>query len=91
MSLTDRLALPTRVAPRYTFTVSPMSGAVEPLPFSVTRTDGVSTLVLASLLSVPESEAAFSANAGAAGAVVSGLLLMTVWLDRLAKRLPATS
>ena len=49
------------------------------------------TLVLASLLLVPESEAAFNAKVGAAGCVVSELLLMTARLVKLVNKLPAIS
>ena len=91
MSDADNVALPTWAPERYTVTVSPATGAVGPLPLRETRTLGVSSLVLASLLLVPLSEAAFKVSVGAEGAVESLLLLVTAWLVKLAARLPAMS
>ena len=62
-----------------------------PLPFRPTRKVGVVTLVLSSELLVPESLAATRSTLGAAGAVVSGLPLVTAWPDSAIASLPAMS
>jgi hypothetical protein len=72
--------------------VSPATAAVKPEPVLIaTRIVGVTTLVLSSTLLVPLSLAASRSTVGAAGAVVSGLLLVRTWLARATALLPAMS
>src|SRR6187551_140350 len=87
-----RTAMPTWVAPSNSLTVSPAAAAVKPAPvLMATRMVGVLSLVLSSALLVPLSLAASRSIAGAAGAVVSGLLLVSTWLVSATALLPAMS
>src|SRR6187397_686889 len=85
-----RTALPTWVAPSNSLTVSPATAAVKLTPVLIaTRIVGVTTLVLSSMLLVPLSLAAARSSVGAAGAVVSGLALVSAWLVSAIALLPA--
>jgi hypothetical protein len=85
------VAVPICVAPEYSFTMSPLTGAAAPDPPRVTRNVGLVALVLSSTLLVPLSLAGSRSTVGAEGAVVSGLLLVTACPTSDTAALPAMS